>query len=205
MNKRFDRVYFLKNWRPSSVGAENAKSIGLITIPKKKFVLWKKNRELILLNRDKKIHSYRTQSSNFVAIRARRWLGWTHIRAIPQSIFSISVSVLTFDSLLKSRTWTFSRHLNIVWKKKHSFRFIYSMNNMSKTITKNNICTIFNVKICLKERKKKTKLNSFFDIFTFVSLHKQLNGVVIPNSLSINSRTCSAFFCSADADVQPII
>ncbi len=41
--------------------------------------------------------------------------------------------------------------------------------------------------------------------FTFVSLHKQLNGVVIPNSLSIDSLTCSAFFCSTEGAVQPII
>lgn len=47
MNKREDPVYFLKNWRPSSVGAENAKSARLMTIPKKKFVLRKRERERI--------------------------------------------------------------------------------------------------------------------------------------------------------------
>lgn len=41
--------------------------------------------------------------------------------------------------------------------------------------------------------------------FTFVSLHRQLNGVVMPNSLSTNSLTCSAFFCSVDGDVLPIM
>ena len=80
------------------------------------------------------------------------------------------------------------------------------MNNVAETVAKDDVCTIFDVKIRLENREPMCVDRMTRRVFrTFVSLQRQLNGVVMPSSLSIDSRTCSAFFCSADGDVEPIM
>lgn len=146
---------------------------------------------------------YRTQSSSFVAMRARRWSGCTHMRAMPHSILSISVCVSMLASSVRSSTCT-CESTNSCECAAYTNEWVWLLDERCE---RDSSRERYPCSLRCRSRPRRTAGSSdrFVRVFTFVSLHKQLNGVVMPNSLSTCSRTCSAFFCSAAGDVQPIM
>ena len=143
-------MYFLKSFRPSSVGAEKAKSARLITMPKKKFVL-KRNRVAFSLRL-----SFLTERNRVVSWRCEHADdpdGPKCVRCRTTSCSLRSHCRFAFRSSNPKR----EPAERTSWRGEETRVLRYSMNDVREAIAENDVGAIFDVEIRLWKRERKRK------------------------------------------------